>query len=105
MAGKKRTHELIDIHCILCKQECNERSNTTKEQWLNLQSKAEKWQGLDKFGTVFRSVSWDNGPKDMYFHTGCKINISSQRKLEQSLKRKDKTSSINQELGINVIWC
>ena len=46
MAGKKRTHELIDIHCILCKQECNERSNTTKEQWLNLQSKAENGKAL-----------------------------------------------------------
>ena len=79
MAGKTRIHEFIDMHCILCKQECNERSYTTTEQWLNLQSKDEKWQGLDKFGTAFSSVSLDNGPKDMHFHTGCKINISRPR--------------------------
>lgn len=75
--------------CILCSQECDEdRSKMTGEAWTNLKHHAQNWVELDQYG--IDTVKWDNGPDGIFFHQTCKLNLSSQRKLNLALNRKSK---------------
>ncbi len=52
--------------CILCNGICNaedDRSSITAETWQKLKSYALQWQGLDRFGDVFK-----NGKRDLVAH-------------------------------------
>ena len=83
-----------DGQCILCGLSCDEdRSNTTPDAWKNLKGLALQWQGLDKFGTVYETVSWDEGPRNVFFHRGCKLTLSSKQHVQYAAKRQDKAAA------------
>ena len=52
-----------------------------------------EWKGLDKYGNVFESVNWDNGPSGSFCHKLCKTEFTSKRKLKQSKARKAKAET------------
>lgn len=88
---RKKVCAISDL-CMLCGQVCDEdKSNITDEAWNKIKTYAEQWVGLDTFEKVFASVNWENQPESVYFHKMCRLNISSQRKLQQALRRKHKT--------------
>ena len=59
------------------------------DKWTKIKEKSLLWKGLDKFGSVFDTINWDNGPKGLYIHSSCLISLSSSRKLEQLKKRSE----------------
>ena len=92
--GKKGKSEDVTDPCIFCKQECNEdKSDYPTDSRNKLKAVALEWKGLDKCGNVFESVNWDNGPSGSFFHTLCKTEFTSKRKLEQSRARKTKAET------------
>ena len=57
------------LPCVLqCGELCNEATDTiiSVESWENLKEKAQLWSGLDKFGDIYATVDWDNGPGGQY---------------------------------------
>ena len=75
--------------CILCSKFCDEQQkNLNAEQWKAFRSTAEKWEGLDTFGNVFKDTDWGSGPVGKRWHKSCKLNFAGERKLQQALKRK-----------------
>ena len=84
---KRRSNSIGE--CIICHQVCNEdKSTTTAESWETLRCHAKNWEGLDKFGTLYEKVQWENGPQGVYFHKLCRTKIASKVSLSQALKRK-----------------
>ena len=78
--GMKRSDEIPINQCIICDKHCDQdRSNTTVDSWNTLKSLAQQWCGLDRFGTIFDSVSWDDVPKGVFFHKLCKAQLASQK--------------------------
>ena len=77
---------------FLCSEDCSEICKLSVTSWNSLKDKASLWSELDKFGGVYHNVNWDEGPKGKYLHSTCRLQISSKRLLEQSLKRKNVTS-------------
>lgn len=63
-----RTDETAN-HCILCGDLCDEdRSQYPIELWTVLKSQAKEWQNLEKYGNVYSTVNWDEGPQGKFFH-------------------------------------
>ena len=76
------------------KQECNEDKSDYPTDSLNkLKAVALEWKGLDKYGNVFESVNWDDGPSGSFLHKLCKTEFTSKKKLEQSKARKAKAET------------
>ncbi len=66
--------------CVMkCGNPCNVTDTISQVRWESLKSKSEKWSGLDKFGDVYSSTSWDTGPSGNYMHNSCYITISQKR--------------------------
>ena len=85
---QKRRSNSIGV-CIICHQVCNEdKSTTTAESWGTLSSHAKNWVGLDKFGTVYDEVQWENGPQGIYFHKLCRTQIARKVSFPDPLKEK-----------------
>ena len=80
--------------CILCNELCSEnRSGFPADQWNSLKNTALKWKGLDKFGSVYDDVNWDNGSDGLFFHkVPCQLDFKSSRKLDQAKNRHAKKS-------------
>ena len=79
--------------CVLkCGKPCTLADTITESRWIGLKSKTQKWSGLDKYGDVYCSTLWNNGPENFYVHDGCVLTLSSSRKLEQAKKRKERTT-------------
>ena len=53
-----------------------------------LRGYAKNWAGLDKLGTVYDEVQWENGPQGVYFHKLYRTQIASKVNLSQALKLK-----------------
>ena len=84
--------------CILCYQLCNEKQKFPNESdWKIFQCNARKWRGLDKFGTVADTVDWNSGPDGKLWHKICKLNICTEKKLQQAIKRKEKFGDVSDE--------
>ena len=83
-----------------CIQKCNKArspSDTIAQgKWDTLQSKSKAWAGLDRFGDVYDTTLWENGPAGYYMHKSCYITILSLRLLKQSQQCKQKGSDIAQ---------
>ena len=80
----------MDHDCVLkCGRVCDANDFISADRWGQLKSKSEKWKGLDRFGEIFDTTEWDNGPIGVYMHANCYLTLSSSRKLEQSGKRKE----------------
>ena len=89
----------MEYDCVLnCGETCDVKDVISVDRWKQLKSKWERWKGLDRFGKVFDTFDWDNGPDGFYMHANCYISLSLKRKFEQSLKRKDQdTTEITSE--------
>ena len=86
--GKKRGSGEIGI-CILCQGDCDEdKSNTPIEAWETLKNHAKNWEGLDKYGSVYDEVEWENGLQGVFYHKLCRAQIASKDKLSKALKQK-----------------
>lgn len=80
----------MPYECVLkCGKSCKSTDTIGEGKWVNLEAKAKKWSGLDKFGDVYSTTSWKDGPKEYYMHQACYISISSQEKLERAQQRKE----------------
>ena len=79
------------MKCILqCGKPCNKKNSIDNMQittWANVKKKAFLWQGLDKFGKVYDETNWAAGPKGLYIHNKCRIELSSKERLEKARKR------------------
>ena len=92
----------MSFECVLkCGKPCKSSDTIGQDKWENLESKAKNWLGLDKFGDVYNTTSWKDGPKSHYMHESCHITISSSVKLQQAHKRKNiaqcQTSSLEMQ--------
>ena len=66
----------IDL-CILCTEPCEEKQkNPDSDDWSAFRKNAEKWRGLDKYGTAADTVDWNSGPIGKLWHKKCKAEIS-----------------------------
>ncbi|KAL8614173.1 hypothetical protein ACOMHN_026390 [Nucella lapillus] len=81
------------IPCVLqCGEPCDETTDaiTSIHRWESIKKKAQLWSGFDKFGDVYTSIIWDNGPDGQYVHNSCVLTLSNARKLEQAKNRQKK---------------
>ena len=88
-------------NCILCCQPCDELEKAIKVvDWENLEVKASKWKGSDKYSDVYDSFDWEEGSTGLVWHKSCKIEICGERKLQEALnrKRKNNTNTVKQEV-------
>ena len=87
----------MPYECVLkCGQPCKSSDTISQGKWDSLQSKAKNWSGLDKFGDVYNTMSWEDGPGNHYMHQTCYISISSTDKLRKAQQRKNKEIDIAQ---------
>ena len=73
--------------CVLqCGGLCNAATDaiTSDKRWVNLKKKALLWSCLDKFGDIYKTVNWENGPSRKYIHDSCRLTICNSKKLEQA---------------------
>ena len=79
------------MQCILkCGEPCHEVdsiASITDDKWTNIQFKAEKWLGLDRFGDVFTTTLWCEKQKGCFMHNTCYLSLSSSKKLEAAQRR------------------
>ena len=90
------------MKCILqCGKPCNKKNTIDNMQittWANVKKKAFLWQGLDKFGKVYDETNWAAGPKGLYIHNKCRIELSSKEKLGKARKRWGKVEEENRRI-------
>ena len=55
------------------------------ERWEHI--KKNLWKGLDKFGNVYDTVIWDNGPSGQCVHDSCRMTLSNSIKWDQAKQR------------------
>ena len=90
-------------NCILCCQPCDKLEKAIKVvDWENVEVKASKWKGSDKYSDVYDSFDWEEGSTGLVWHKSCKIEICGERKLQEALnrKRKNNTNAVKQEVQI-----
>ena len=92
-AKHRKTSPDPDRRCILCDELCTETRVYDSEKWQKLKLKAEEWKGLDKYGNVFNTVNWEEGPcgKNSTFHRKCVTYIQIAEKLAQAKARFQKS--------------
>lgn len=84
----------MSYECVLqCGKPCKSFDSINQGKWESLQSKAKNWSGLDKFGNVYTTTSWQDGQWGHYMHQSCYISMSSSDKLEKARQRKNKESA------------
>jgi len=86
--------------CILkCGMACHSTDTIGayhKNKWHSLQLKSKAWTGLDRFGDVQDTTSWENGSVGYYIHYSCYIKILSSVQLQRAQQRKQKERDIAQ---------
>ena len=92
-----RTIVTIAYECVLkCGLTCDSSDTITQRRWDRLQSKSRAWTGLDRFGDVHETTSWENGPAGYHMHNSCYITISFSVQLIKAKQRKQNGSDIAQ---------
>lgn len=87
----------MSFECVLkCAKPCESSDNINQGKWDSLKSIAKNWSGLDKFGHVHTTTSWQDGPGNHYIHQSCYISISSSDKLEKARRCKNKENDFSQ---------
>ena len=87
----------MPYECVLkCGKMCKSSDIISQAKWESLELKTKNWSGLDKFGNVYDTTSWKNGPNNHYVHLSCYISILSSDKLEKAQQRKSKEHDIYQ---------
>ena len=66
---------------------CSSKDSIGIQKWQTLCTKSEKWDGLDKYGDLFKSTDWDAGPANNFICQSCYITLSSSRALNQAIAR------------------
>ena len=85
----------MSYECVLkCGKTCKSSATISQCKWETLESKSKRWSGLDRYGDIYNTTSWQDGPANYYMHQGCYISISSSDKLEKSRRRKQNESDI-----------
>lgn len=85
----------MSYECVLkCGKTCKSSDIISQGKWQSLESKSKRWSGLDRYGDIYSTTSWQDGPANYYMHQGCYISISSSDKVEKSRRRKRKESDI-----------
>ena len=83
----------MSYECVpKCGKPCKPTDTINEGKWDSLQLKAQNWSGLDKFGDVYTTTLWEDGPTNHYMHSSCCISISSSAVLKQARRRKDSES-------------
>ena len=84
----------VNEACILCTKPCDEKQKCpSDDDWCTFRENAEKWRGLDKYGTAADTVDWNSGPLGKLWHKSCKAELSGERKLQQAIRRKEKSTA------------
>ena len=79
--------------CVLkCGNPCKSTDNISDSKWESLQSNFKNWSRLDKFGDLYSTIPWKDGPKSYYMHQTCYFSISSSEKLAKAEQRKKEQS-------------
>jgi len=76
--------------CIIqCGKLCDKANDSISliERWETIKQKALLWSDLDKFGNVYATVDWDNGPAGQCVHDLSRLTLCNSNKLEQAKKR------------------
>ena len=96
---RKKDESHTNSICFLCKKLCDEKHEYTETQWNAFKLTSKQWDGLDKYGNVYRETDWLKGTKDdqTVFHRSCTKYMQSKSTLNQALKRKDKGHSSHTE--------
>ncbi len=85
----------MPFECVLkCGKPCKSSDIITQGKWDSLQSKTQNSSGLYKFGDVYNTTLWQDGPGSHYIHHACYISISSSVMLEKARQRKNKERNI-----------
>ena len=88
-SGKRKSAEILE--CILqCGKGCSKTDsidNIHGSTWENIKNKTLLWKGLDKIGSVYDTTNWAAGPKGLFLHNACRLQLSSGNKLEKAKKR------------------
>ena len=86
--------------CALkCDNPCKSSDIISKGKSKSLQARAKNWTGLDQFGDIYDTNSWENGPVGLYMHQACYISILSSDKLDRARQRKKKHSELAQGIS------
>ena len=89
-----RTDQIIEgnsTSCILqCGKLCDKANDSISsiERWETIKQKALLWSDLDKFGNVYATVDWGNGPAGQCVHDSFRLTLCNSNKLEQAKKRR-----------------
>ena len=59
----------------------------TSDKWTKIQTNAKEWKGLDKFGDVWDTTTWEDGQQGRFMHNNCYITLCSSVKLDQAVIR------------------
>jgi len=96
-----RIDQEFKASCILQYGKLCDKANdsiSSIEKWETIEQKALLWSDLDKFGNVYATVDWDNGPAGQCVYDSCRLTLCNSKELEQAKKRHtqknfDKTQS------------
>ena len=84
--------EVKELECmLLCNKECSEDhliNDISSTKWENIKEKSKLWQGLDKFGAVYKTYNWDCKPKAVYMHKNCYLMLCGTSHRAKAMKRK-----------------
>ena len=93
----------MSYECMMnCGNACHASNCITENKWKTIQDKCNKWIGLDRYGDIYETTAWQNGPQGYYICNNCYITLSSSRMLEQAEKRKENEERVVAENEGNV---
>ena len=55
------------------------------------------WRGLDRYGNVFDSINWENGPRGLYIHSIRLLNLNCEIQLVQAKNKRKKAEKAKNE--------
>lgn len=83
--------------CVLkCGNPCHPSDTISQGKWETLHSKANNWRDHGKFGDVYNTTLWEDGPGSRYVHKTCYLSISSTLKLERARRRSKNENDLAQ---------
>eukprot|EP00794_Sanderia_malayensis_P008489 gene8489-9396_t len=76
--------------CLACKDDCFDSKEERKDirAWKDLKGVAEKWMGLDPYGSIYQETYWESGPEGHFIHKTCRLKLGDSKRLESALLRK-----------------
>ena len=76
-----------------------------EQKWEALKTKSEKWDGLDKYGNLWRSTDWNSGPSNKHLHNSCYTSLSSARlSIERKKCRTQLSKADHLHMKVSSCW-